>query len=236
MKILMLIVGWHFDEYPEYVDQMIELNESNESIDVFWTCHKEPSEKIKSNFDYKVFPNLGLEDGAYQQALDHLEIEDDTILFCMHDDLIIKDWNFMNLCISALQQGYVVVGNGMNYGLHLDPQEVKRDKRFIDMVKDECKYIFDMPLDCKTIRESFMCIKRGDLRRIGDFEVIWEDPIAKGEGPGGIGNTQQALLGYKLTKVFGADKMTYLSHDHCDSKYLYECQRGQITDVHPIKL
>ena len=46
------------------------------------------------------------------------------------------------------------------------------------------------------------CIKRGDLRQIGDLEVIWEDPISKGEGAGGIGNTQQSLLGYKLTKIF----------------------------------
>ena len=227
MKIQFIIVGWHFDAYPEFIDQLIDVNKDNDTIDIFWSCHKEPSEKVKENFDYKVFPNLGLEDGAYQQALDHLDIPDDTILFLMHDDLVIKDWDFINVCLENISKGYKVIGNGINYPLLLDPNEVKReDQRYIDFVKDECKHLFDSPLDCYTIRESFMCIKRGDLRQIGDFEVIWEDPSAKGEGPGGIGNTQQSLLGYKLTKVLGKNKITYLSNTYQDSKYLFECARG----------
>ena len=226
MKIQFIIVGWHFDAFPEFIDQLIELNE-NGIVDIFWSCHKEPSNKVKENFDYKVFPNLGLEDGAYQQALDYLDISDDTILFLMHDDLVIKDWEFINVCLEGLNKGYKVIGNGINYPLLLDPNEVKReDQRYIDFVKDECKHLFDSPLDCYTIRESFMCIKRGDLRQIGDFEVIWEDPSAKGEGPGGIGNTQQSLLGYKLTKVLGKNKITYLSDTYQDSDYLFECARG----------
>jgi hypothetical protein len=125
-----------------------------------------------------------------------------------------------------LSNGYKIVGNGINYPLQLDPFEVKRGKRYIDFVKDECKYMFDQSLFCYTVRESFMCIKRGDLRQIGDLEVIWEDPISKGEGAGGIGNTQQSLLGYKLTKIFGKEKITYLSNTYQDSEYLFECARG----------
>lgn len=226
MKIQFIIVGWHFDDFPEYVDQLIQLNADNDMIDIFWSCHKEPSDKVKENFDYKIFDNLGLEDGAYQQALDHLDLDDDIILFLMHDDLVIKDWNFINVCIERLNQGFKVVGNGINYPLQLNPNDVKRGKRYIDFVKDECKHLFDTHLFCYTIRESFMCIKRGDLRQIGDFEVIWENPSDKGEGPGGIGNTQQSLLGYKLTKVFGKDKITYLSNTYQDSEYLFECARG----------
>lgn len=225
MKIQFIIVGWHFDAYPEFIDQLIELNE-NGIIDIFWSCHKEPSDKVKENFDYKIFPNLGLEDGAYQQALDYLNISDDTVLFLMHDDLVVKDWSFINICLDTLNKGYKVIGNGVNYPLQLDPNEIKRGKKYIDFVKDECKYIFNTSLYCYTIRESFMCIKRGDLKEIGDFEVIWEDPSAKGEGPGGIGNTQQSLLGYKLTKIFGKEKITYLSNTYQDSKYLFECARG----------
>ena len=226
MKIQFIIVGWHFDAYPEFIDHLIEINE-NGIVNIFWSCHKEPSNKVKENFDYKVFPNLGLEDGAYQQALDHLDIPDDTILFLMHDDLVIKDWEFINVCLEGLNNGYKIIGNGVNYPLLLDPNEIKReDQKYIDFVKDECKHLFDAPLHCLTVRESFMCIKRGDLREIGDFEVIWEDPSVKGEGPGGIGNTQQSLLGYKLTKVLGKNKITYLSDTYQDSKYLFECARG----------
>ena len=94
------------------------------------------------------------------------------------------------------------------------------------MLQNEFSRLYDLEEYCKTIRESFMCIKRGDLKQIGDFEVIWEDPTAKGEGPGGIGNTQQSLLGYKLTKVLGKNKITYLSDTYQDSKYLFECARG----------
>ena len=227
MKIQFIIVGWHFDNFPDFIDQLIDLNKNNEVIDIFYSCHKEPTDKIKENFNYKVFPNLGLEDGAYQQALDYLHLSDDVILFLMHDDLVVKDWSFIKLCLKGLNDGAKIIGNGINYPLNLDPQqEVREGERYIDFVKDECKYIFNSPMNCKTIRESFMCIKRGDLKQIGDFEVIWEDPTAKGEGPGGIGNTQQSLLGYKLTKVLGKNKITYLSDTYQDSKYLFECARG----------
>jgi hypothetical protein len=230
MKIQFIIVGWHFENFPDLIDQLLEINQNNE-VNVFWSCHNIPPNKIKNNFDYKLFPNLGLEDGAYQQALDYLDIKDDTILFLMHDDLIVKDWNFVNVCLKLLSEGYKVIGNGINYPLNLDPNETKRGKKYIDFVKEECKSMFSTPLFCYTIRESFMCIKRGDLKKIGDFEVIWEEPLPDKEGKyhiGGIGNTQQSLLGYKLTKVFGKEKFAYLSNNYQDSNYLFECARGKI--------
>ena len=75
-----------------------------------------------------------------------------------------------------------------------------------------------------------MCIKRGDLKEIGDFEVVWEEPTPDENGKyhiGGIGNLQQSLLGYKLTKVFGKEKIGYLSNSYQDSDYLFECSRGK---------
>jgi len=230
MKIQFIIVGWHFENFPELIDQLIEINQ-NKEISIFWSCHKSPSDRVKNNFEYKLFPNLGLEDGAYQQALDYLNIENDTILFLMHDDLIIKDWNFINVCLELLNKGYKVIGNGINYPLNLNPNDIKNGKKYIDLVKDKCKYLFDSPMFCYTIRESFMCIKREDLKKIGEFEVIWEEPIPDKNGKyhiGGIGNTQQSLLGYKLTKVFGTEKFAYLSKNYQDSEYLFECARGNI--------
>ena len=43
MKLQFIIVGWHFDNFPELIDQLIELDKENDIIDIFWTCHKEPS-------------------------------------------------------------------------------------------------------------------------------------------------------------------------------------------------
>ena len=74
-----------------------------------------------------------------------------------------------------------------------------------------------------------MCTKRKYLKDIYDFEVIWEEPKPDENGKyhiGGIGNTQQSLLGYKITKVFGPNRIAYLSNTYMDSEYLYECGRG----------
>jgi len=226
MNIQFIVVGWHFDAYPEFIDQLIDVNNDNDIIDIFWSCHKEPSNKVKENFNYKVFPNIGLERGAYQQALDYLDIPDDTILFLVHDDLVIKDWDFINICLDALNKGYKMIGNGINYPLMLDPNEVKKEnQRYIDFVKDECKYLFDTPLHCLTVRGSFMCTKYKFIKEVKGFELVDSNPD-NFDHIGGFGNLQQALFGYKITKILGKDKITYLSNTYQDSKYLFECARG----------
>lgn len=228
MKIQFIIVGWHFDNFPELINDLIELKQ-NEEISIFWSCHREPSEKVKNNFEYKVFPNLGLEDGAYQQALDYLNIDDDTILFLLHDDIMVKDWSFVNECIKRLQQGYAFIGNGINFPVYIQPDSEVQGKKYIDFVKEESKYLFDRPLNCLTIRESFICTIRKYLRSIHDFEVIWEEPIPDQEGNyhiGRIGNLQQTLLGYKITRNFYG-KISYLSDTYQDSNYLFEYARGK---------
>ena len=230
MKIQFIICGWHMNR-ENSIDALHQLKEQNKgTIDVFWSCHRKPPKNISERFDYKEFFNGAEEYGAYQQAIDYLDLEDDTICFFLHDDLIIKDWGFINKCLDYLNKGYKVVGNGINYGVNLNPNEIKGGVKHIDRVKSECKYLFTSPLLCYTVRESFMCIRRGDLRKIGDFEVVWEEPIPDKDGKfhiGGIGNTQQALLGYKLTKFFGIESVAYLSNNHQDSHYLYECSRGK---------
>lgn len=231
MNIQFIVVGWHFDAFPELIDGLIQLNQSNELIDVFWTCHKEPNDIVKQNFKYKVFPNIGLEDGAYQQALDYLDLSDDTILFLIHDDLVIKDWNFINICLEWLNRGIAFIGNGMNYSATFNPNEIVRNKIAVEWVKPESKYLFNSTANVLTIRESFICTMRKYLKQIHDFEVIWEEPVPDENGKyhiGGIGNLQQTMLGYKITKVFGPEKVAYLSNTYQDSNFLYECARGNV--------
>lgn len=230
VNIQFIIVGWHFDTFPDLVQDLKSLNENNPNVDVFWSCHKEPSQVIKDNFNYKVFPNLGLEDGAYQQALEYLEIPDDTILFLMHDDIMVKDWNFIHECISRLSKGYAFIGNGRNYPAYIDLNESIKDRNILEFVKPEARHLFTDSRTVLTLRESFICTLRKYLREIFDFEVIWEEPKPDAEGNyhiGGIGNLQQSLLGYKLTKVFGPEKISYLSNTYQDSNYLYEYARGK---------
>ena len=55
MKIQFIIVGWHFDNFPELIAGLKQLKTDNPDVGIFWSCHKEPSETVKQNFDYKVF-------------------------------------------------------------------------------------------------------------------------------------------------------------------------------------
>ena len=230
VKVQFIIVGWHFDSFPDLVEELLVLNNENKELDVFWSCHRESSQMIKDNFSYKVFPNLGLEDGAYQQALDFLDIPDETILFLLHDDLKVKDWSFIEESIARLSQGYAFVGNGMNYPAYINLTEKVMGKDVKEFIKPEARHLFDKSGPVLTLRESFMCTTRKYLRDIYDFEVIWEEPQPDKNGNyhiGGIGNLQQSLLGYKITKVHGSNKVSYLSNTYQDSEYLYEYARGK---------
>ena len=75
MKIQFIVVGWYYTFMEEFNNGLKQLNDSNENVNVFWSCHNEPTDWIKENFDYKVFDNIGDEYGAFQQATDHQRLE-----------------------------------------------------------------------------------------------------------------------------------------------------------------
>ena len=58
MKIQFIIIGWHY--FPDYINDLIELKNSNDNINVFWVCRKDPPQIIKDNFDWKLFDNIVL--------------------------------------------------------------------------------------------------------------------------------------------------------------------------------
>ena len=260
MKIQFIIVGWHF-AHKEWNENLKELNDANDNINVFWSCHQEPTDYIKENFDHKVFFNAAEECGAYQQAIDYLDLEDDTVCFFIHDDMIVKDWGFIQICINYLEQGYKVIGNGRDYNDNIDPMKVCNKGIGIseefdgatlkDYVKPENKHLFDRPLNIVKVRHSFMCIKYKDVKAIGGFEPCKEayipplfkkdewcendEPHYRGsKGLSSFGNIFPALNCYKMNKVFGHQKIAWLSQTYVDSKYLYECQRGGMSDKHPM--
>ena len=104
MKIQFVIVGWHFDTSvagDNYINGLIELQYNNKAINVFWVCHREPSQKIKDNFEWKLFPN-GEEFVAYEQFYQYKELDDNTLCFFTHDDIIIKNWEFINICADLI--------------------------------------------------------------------------------------------------------------------------------------
>jgi len=266
-KLWFIISGFHNENFPQFVKEMFNLTELNKNeMDIFWSCHKEPSNLVKELFPdkYQVFPNLGLEDGAYQQALDFLgnKIDQEDYIFFLHDDLTIKSFAFIKESIELIEiHGKKFIGNGMNYPAQVDLYkeiEIKNCKYPSDgdfktssiqlffflakserigrlfnpnsypTVKNEIEHtcIFNNVL---TIRESFICTKKKYIDEVEQFEVIWAEPVPDENGKfhiGGMGNTQQTMLGFKICQLLGPNSIVYLSDTYQDSEYIYEHARG----------
>lgn len=255
--IQFIICGWHMNR-QNLIDGIYEIKQQNKDVvDVFWSCHKEPTDEIKSKFEYKVFFNGGEEYGAFQQAIEYLDwkLKDDTIIFFLHDDLILKSFDFIPLCIEKLKT-MKVVGNCMNYAtLAYDPNEIIEigikeefdNKRRIDYVRDENKHFYKQgTIPMKTVRPSFMCMEYRSVKEIGGFEPreeAYEPPVPNEEGVpmyrgnkylSSWGNEFPMLNNYKFNVVFGHNKIGYLSTTYLDSEYIYECARGNVVSDHPI--
>ena len=248
MKIQFIICGWWYDEFDgrkgitDFIDELIELQNDNEFIDVFWACHKKPTNLVKDNFKYKVFENIGLEWGAYNKAFNHLDLDDDTIVFCIQDDMVIKDWNFVGTCVEHINNGVKIIGNGFNYPMMFQPQTearlsywLKTKDKLIDYVRGENQHMFDTDVECLSIRGSFMCTRYDHIKEINGFEYVNKE-LSYGVKEDGTkfllidpyGNTSLYLNAYKFTKYFGIDKMKWLSNEYRKSPYMIECGRGNI--------
>lgn len=254
MKIQFIVTGWHYENYPgknNLIDGLIELKNQNNIIDVYWACHKEPPQKIKDNFDWTLYPNLGMADGGYQQAIDDLVIEDNTLCFFIQDDIIVKDWSFINICLKNIEK-VKFIGNCYNYSSIFDPNQfiTKHNIYMKDFAKDSTRHLFDEPIQCLNIKGSFICCKYESIKKIDFFEPIFHypdliepfyDEKTKGyrtkneKGLGGIGNVIQNLTNYKINKVFGPQNISYLSQEYLDSQFIYECARGKIDSNNPPK-
>jgi len=259
MKIQFIVKGWHYNQ-SDTIKALFDLKDMNDEIDVFWSCHRKPPTSISEYFDYEVFFNGGEECGAFDQAIDHLDLEDDTVCFFLHDDLIIKDFQFIEICVEALDVGYKVIGNGRDYGDNFDPfkkteigiTEELDGAYFKDYVKEENQHMFDKQRQIAKVRPSFICMTYGSVKEMGGFEPKQEayvPPLTKKDewcptnephyrgtkGLGSFGNLFPALVCYKMNVVFGIDKITYLSDTYVDSKYVYECQRGEVSEMHPMR-
>ena len=153
MKIQFIVCGWWYDEFDgkkgitDFIEQLNELKNENDFIDVFYSCHKEPPNIVKDNFNWKLFENVGLEWGAYDKACNHLNLDKDTFIFFIQDDMFVRDWSFITKCVEVLSKGEVkVIGNGVTYPMHLDPSAearlsywLKTNDRWVDYVREENK-------------------------------------------------------------------------------------------------
>ena len=245
IKLQFIISGFYFDKYSdgEYLESLRYLEKENDNISIFWSCNTEPPKTIKENKNFIINQNVGFEWGAYKKALDYLnyKLDDDTILFLMHDDLIIKDWAFINKCIEMLDNGAKIIGNGANYSMQFNPFEearlsywLRNNDKLIDYVDNENKHFYNENLLVKSVRGSFICTKLSYLNEVGGLEYVkkgspginTKTPDVEGVIGNGryesFGNTSLYLNAYKFTKIFGFDKIKYLSPYYCVSDYIIE--------------
>ena len=158
MKIQFIVCGWWYDEWDgkknqtEFIDALYQLKEDNENLDVMWTCHKTPPKIITEKFDYKEYENIGLEWGAYDKVLNDMDLDDDTFLFFIQDDMVVHDWSFINVCIDHFNQFPTtkVIGNGWNYPWDINPLEearlsywLKNGYNWRDYAKEENKHLIE---------------------------------------------------------------------------------------------
>ena len=95
----------------------------------------------------------------------------------------------------------------------------------------------------KTVRGSFNCLLYKTLKEVGGWEGHMFEPMLtdkgkphfrKEKGLGGLGNICLLLFSYKFNKMFGPDKIGYLSDFYLDSPYIYECARGGQHPTNPM--
>ena len=244
-KIQFIVCGWWYDKFDskenqtDFINQLIELNTENKNIDVFWTCHKTPPKIITDNFEYQQYENIGLEWGAYHKAFTDMNLDDDTYIFYIQDDMIVHDWSFIPLCINHFDNNpkSKVIGNGWNYPWEINPLEearlsywLKTNDRWVDYVRPENQHIFNDKLVCWSMRGSFLTSKASYIREIGSFDYV-DKPLIKmpngNDSRDPHGNTSEYLNGYKFSKIFGYEGMKYLSNHYRFSKYMIECGAGQ---------
>ena len=250
-----IICGWHMNQ-ESVLKGFNELQKQNpDEVHVFWSCHKEPIDFIKENFDYKVFPNGGEEYGAYEQAINYLDIDDEDICFFMHDDLVIKDFSFIKIIIHMInKEGFKICGNGANYlvqgynhnkVIDVGIKEEFDGMRAVDYVKEENKHIFDKPIEqLISVRPSFLAMKYKTVKEIGGFEPRYDAYVAAdlvneetgeygyrgGKGLSSWGNEFPNLNNYKYNRLFDYNQIGFLSTKYLHSFWIHECARGNVVE------
>ena len=256
-KIQIIICGWWFDKFDnqegqtDFIESLKWINDSNDNINVFWACHKDPIPLVKDNFEWKLYENVGLEWGAYNKAFNELDFNDEDFVFCIQDDMVIKDWGFIEACIEHLSDDKIkIIGNGFNYPYDMAPLEEARlsywlstnpntkeysKHRWVDYVRPENQHMFDETVNCLSIRGSFLATRWKHIKLINGFEFV-NVPLCEGTKEDGtnflltdpFGNTSLYLNAYKFSKYFGQDSFKWLSNIYRRSKWMIECGRGNI--------
>ena len=215
-RVAICVTGWH---YPEAFYRQLC---SRKDVDVYVVSHRGRDEVSSWLTDlvppHHIFfePNLGYDWGCYQQFLDRGIWRQYRYLIFMHDDLLIHSMDFVEECIRRLEEGWYVIGNGLNstkmdwprthlftYG-HSDWTPVSRD--FMH----------------QTVRGSFFAIKRETIEQMGKLEVFWDRFKLNIR----FGNWSLIASCGKMQDLFGDRCFSFLGDVYRHSIYIDEHERG----------
>ena len=214
-KTVICVTGWHFNR-PVY-NQLAAVAEA----EVFVVSHRPEAETPDYVIDllgrdHIVFEaNYGYDWGCYQQFYSSgIWKRFDYIIF-MHDDVVIKDVDFVAACREALNR-FPVVGNSRGENRTWKPG---------DLYGYFAHASFKPPtpwFQNDGVRGSFFAMKRATLEKLEKFEVFW-DPLHLTPG---LGNYSAAASCARMMSVCGRSCFTFLSDVYCESDYISELERG----------
>ena len=215
-SVAICIAGWHYGS--DFYACITNLSNAQ----IFVISHKQPDEFPASMHKYiqkeQLFfePNYGYDWGCYQQFLAMGLWRQFDYIFFMHDDLIINDHGFMEACISLLNAGHSVIGNG-----RVAPRDA-----WPNILPHAYAHAAWKPLSRKfyhdVVRGSFFATSRVALEKLGAFEVYW-DPYHLSSG---FGNWSTRASCAKWENYCGENCFQFLSENYCKSDYIVESVRG----------
>lgn len=212
------ITGWHYP--PEFYQGLSGLS----SVDIYIVSHQKRRDMPSFVFDLftddqiLIRSNIGYDWGCYQQFISSDLWRQHEILFFMHDDIKIHNFNFVEETEKLLKD-FAVVGNGRGKGGVSFTGVRSHPYAYAHSSWKPASYDFQH----QTVRGSFFATTRSALEELRSFEVYW-DPFKIFIG---FGNWSTKASCGKMEATFGPDCFGYLSETFGSSEYIKEFVRGE---------
>jgi hypothetical protein len=214
-RLCFCITGWHYSEsvYAACLES---------GFDLFIISHR-PSVRIPELFFRSIpadhifqEPNLGYDWGCYQQFIAHGLWKSYDVIFFMHDDLFIRNLDFIPHSLELIQSGAQVVGNGLNSA------QVAWPRTHLQCYAHSGWLPPSTAFEHQTVRGSFFAITARALQKIRHFEIFWDPKQVYIR----FGNHSLIATCGRLSALFGEGCFAFLGSDYRNSPYIQEEERG----------
>jgi hypothetical protein len=214
-RLCFCIAGWHFSE-------SVYAAGCESGIDLFVISHQS-SPRIPEPFFQSIpadhifqEPNLGYDWGCYQQFIARGIWKSYDVIFFMHDDLFIRNLDFIPHSLELIRSGAQVVGNGLN------SPHVAWTRTHLQCYAHSGWLPPSTAFEHQTVRGSFFAITASALQKVRHFEIFWDPKRVYIR----FGNHSLIATCGRLTALFGEGCIAFLGSDYRTSPYILEEERG----------